>query len=111
KTTNSDPESVLYMAILRRDGESLVMQVALKQDGLNFTLEDLCYSTDVFALNFEIREMNITHHRINTGDTRTICQRHRQMPRQESNSPWSSPVVLVKKDVSTLFLVDYIKLK
>ena len=85
---------------------------------------------DAFSLNGELGRTNIVEHRINTGDAVPIRQRLRRLPESQceeasnqiremlkkdiiepSNSPWSSPIVLVKKKDSTYrFCVDYRKL-
>lgn len=79
---------------------------------------------DVF--DDEISESNITYHKINTGDTTPIKQRTRRQPYahheesarqikqmldqgiiQPSTSPWSSPIILVRKKSGELrFCVD-----
>ncbi|GBM45502.1 Retrovirus-related Pol polyprotein from transposon 297 [Araneus ventricosus] len=76
-----------------------------------------------------VSHCNMTQHRINTGDHPPIKQYPRRLPFarkesdnlvkemvdngiiEESSGPWASPIVLVKKkDGSTRFCVDYIKL-
>ena len=76
----------------------------------------------------DLGRTTLAQHQINTGDTTPVRQPPRRLPpcqREEvqklvddmltrgvvepAHSPWSSPIVLVKKDGSTRFCVDFRK--
>ena len=83
---------------------------------------------DVFAVSTDfLGHTSLVTHQIDTGSSHLICQPARRLKRAEANtllkdmlkrgviepssSPWTSPIVLVKKkDGSTHFCVDYRKL-
>ncbi|CAB3978637.1 Retrovirus-related Pol poly from transposon [Paramuricea clavata] len=91
----------------------------------------LCENSDVFSKDAtDIGQTNVVKHNIFTGDHPPIKQQARWMPRvkreeagravdemlkggikEPSTSPWSSPIILVrKKNGTTRFFVDYRKL-
>ena len=124
-----------HIPLSQGDQEALWSMVCKGGDHLNDGEKELLFHllmeyADVFAFNSgQIGRTSILKHRIDTGNTppvhllpRRIPQSHReemaklvkdmleQGAIQQSDSPWSSPMVLVKKkDGSGRFCVDYRK--
>jgi hypothetical protein len=93
-------------------------------------LEELSEYEDIFAGdNEDYGRTNKVYHRIDTGDTRPIRHPPRRLPLakqaevnemlndmqcrrviEESDSPWSSPILVRKKNGELRFCVDYRKL-
>ena len=110
----------------------------LKTDESNLTADEagllkelIREYSDIFALDStELGTTDLVTHSIDTGDSHPICQPLRRIPFalqrtveemvqkmmaqgviQNSNSPWASPVVLIKKkDGSHCFCMDYRRL-
>ena len=125
-TNNLSPEKKEMLRQMVHEAESQLTEMEMEK-----LLQLLLSYADVFAdSQEELGCTDVSQHQIHTGDARPIHQAPRRIPagqREEvrtllqnmqkrdiirpSNSPWASPIVLVRKQNGTLrFCVDYRKL-